>query len=1056
MNVSAPFIRRPVATSLLAAALLVAGAAAFTQLPVAPLPRVDFPTIGVGAGLPGASPETMASAVATPLERRFGRIAGLVEMTSTSSLGSTGINLQFDLDRDVESAARDVQAAINAAAGELPGNLPFRPTYRKVNTADNPILIISLKSKTLPLAQVFDAANTILAQKISQVQGVGQVTVGGGQQPAVRVQVDPGALAGVGLGLEDVRRALGTLTANQPKGSVSDGAQTQAIAANDQLMNADAWRQTIIHWYRPGQDTSAGASAGPGRTDTAAPVRLGDVARVSDSVENDRAAAWESGERTVIVVIRRQPGANILEVIERVKAILPGLTRAISPAIDVTVALDRAQTIRASVAEVEVSLVLSVALVVLVVFAFLRSFRATVIPSVAVPISLVATFGVMYLLGYSINNLSLMALTISTGFVVDDAIVVTENVSRLIERGEDPLRAAFDGARQIGFTIVSITVSLLAVFIPILLMGGIVGRLFREFAVTLAVAITVSAVISLTLTPTMCARLLRSEHGQAHGAHSARSARSAWDRLLERGFEALQQGYGRALRLILRHRTALGLVTLGTIALTLYLYVIVPKGLFPQQDTGLLIGFSDAPQDISFPALKARQEALNDIIKTDPDVDHFVSFIGTGNTGSMFISLKPRPGRKATADEIINRLRPRLGRVQGISLFLQAAQDVRIGGRLARTQYQYTLQDANLEELRQWAPKMLAKLRTLPELRDVASDQQTAGLQLMITIDRDTAARLGVNMRTLDDTLYDAFGQRQVATTFTQLNQYRVVLEIKPELALGPEALSQIYVRSATGAQVPLSALAQVGPSSTLLSVSHQGQFPSVTLSFNAAPGVALSQAVDAIHRAEREIGLPAAVHATFQGTAQAFRDSLDSEPWLILAALVTVYIVLGMLYESFIHPITILSTLPSAGVGALLALLLCRVELNVIALIGIILLIGIVKKNAIMMIDFAIEAERDEGLAPEEAIYQACILRFRPILMTTMAALLGALPLALGGGIGSELRRPLGIAIIGGLLFSQLLTLFTTPVTYLALDRFVRRRPKSEARAESMALSSQ
>jgi hydrophobe/amphiphile efflux-1 (HAE1) family protein len=1050
MNVSGPFIRRPVATSLLAAALLVAGAAAFTQLPVAPLPRVDFPTIGVGAGLPGASPETMASAVATPLERRFGRIAGLVEMTSTSTLGSTGINLQFDLDRDVDSAARDVQAAINAAAGELPANLPFRPTYRKVNSADNPILIISLKSKTLPLAQVFDAANTILAQKISQVQGVGQVNVGGGQQPAVRVQVDPGALAGVGLGLEDVRGALGTLTANRPKGSVSDGAQTQAIAANDQLTGADAWRKAIIHWHRPGQDT--------GRAEAGAPVRLGDIARVSDSVENDRAAAWESGERTVILVIRRQPGANILEVIERVKAILPELTRAISPAIDVTVALDRAQTIRASVAEVEMSLVLSVALVVLVVFVFLRSLRATIIPSVAVPISLVATFGVMYLLGYSLNNLSLMALTISTGFVVDDAIVVTENVARLIERGEDPTRAAFDGARQIGFTIISITVSLLAVFIPILLMGGIVGRLFREFAVTLAVAITLSAVISLTLTPTMCARLLRPEHGLAHdagGGRGSRSSRSSWDRLLERGFEALQRGYGRALRLILRHRTALGLVTLGTIALTLYLYVIVPKGLFPQQDTGLLIGFSDAPQDISFPAMKARQEALNAVVKTDPDVDHFVAFIGTGNTGMMFISLKPRPGRKASAEEIITRLRPRLGRVQGISLFLQAAQDVRIGGRFARTQYQYTLQDANLEELRQWAPKMLAKLRTLPELRDVASDQQTAGLQLMVTIDRDTAARLGVSMRDIDNTLYDAFGQRQVATTFTQLNQYRVVLEVKPELAQGPEALSQIYVRSATGAQVPLSTLARFGAASTLLSVSHQGQFPSVTLSFNAAPGVALGQAVEAIHRAEHEIGLPATVHATFQGTAQAFRDSLASEPWLILAALVTVYIVLGMLYESFIHPITILSTLPSAGVGALLALLVCRVEFSVIALIGIILLIGIVKKNAIMMIDFAIEAERDQGLAPEEAIYQACLLRFRPILMTTMAALLGALPLALGGGTGSELRRPLGIAIIGGLLFSQLLTLFTTPVTYLALDRFVRRRPRADERSGSAALAS-
>jgi len=1020
VNVSRPFIQRPIATSLLAAAILVAGAAAYTQLPVAPLPRVDFPTISVNAGLPGASPETMASAVATPLERRFGRIAGLTQMTSTSTLGSVGITMQFDLDRDVDAAARDVQAAINAAGGELPPNLPSRPSYRKVNPADTPILIVSLKSKTLTLAQVFDAANTILAQKISQVPGVGQVFVGGGQQPAVRVQADPVALAGAGFSLEDMRTALGSLTVDRPKGGVSSS-QTQAIGANDQLFGAAAWRNTII-----------GVRGG-------VPVRLADVARVTDSVENERTAGYADGERTVVLVVRRQPGANIIDVIERVKAILPGLAHSISPAIDVMVALDRSQTIRASVDDVQLSLIISVLLVVLVVFLFLRNVWATIIPSIAVPLSLIATFGAMYLLDYSLDNLSLMALTISTGFVVDDAIVVTENVARFVEQGARPLEAALRGAQQIGFTIVSITVSLLAVFIPILLMGGIVGRLFREFAVTLSIAIAVSAVVSLTLTPTMCAHLLHTKpHGQPRGY---------LDGLLERGFEALQRAYGRGLRFVLRHRFAMGVVTMTTIAFTIVLYIVVPKGLFPQQDTGSLQGFSDAPQDISFPAMKARQEALNKVVREDDAVDHFVSFIGGGggsatvNTGSVFMALKPRSVRKISADEVINRLRPKLSRIEGVNLFLQSTQDVNIGARLARTQYQYTLQDANLDELAQWAPKVLARLKALPELRDVASDQQTNGLELDVTIDRDTAARLGITMRDIDNTLYDAFGQRQVATSYTQLNQYRVVLEAKPELGTGPEALDHVYVRSLNGAAVPLSTFARVASSTTLLSVNHQGQFPSVTLSFNTAPNVALGPAVDAIHAAEREIGLPASVHADFQGTAQAFADSLRTEKWLILAALIAVYIVLGMLYESYVHPVTILSTLPSAGVGALLALLLCRTELSIIALIGIILLIGIVKKNAIMMIDFALEAERDEGLSPEESIYKACLLRFRPILMTTMAALLGGLPLALGNGTGAELRRPLGIAIVGGLLVSQVLTLFTTPVIYLALDRFAKRK---------------
>ena len=1018
LNLSEPFIRRPVATSLLATAILLAGAAAFTQLPVAPLPRVDFPTISVNANLPGASPETMASAVATPLERRFGRIAGLAEMTSVSSLGAVGITLQFDLDRDVDSAGRDVQAAINAAMGDLPPNLPSRPGYRKVNPSDAPILILSLTSTTLPLSRIYDVTNSILAQKISQVPGVGQVFVGGGQTPAVRVQVDPAALAGLGIGLEDVRSLLAKSTIDSPKGSLAGPVQSQSIAANDQLPRAELYRPLILA-YRNG-----------------AAVRLGDVATVIDGVENARVAAWTDGVRSVSIFVRRQPGANIIEVVDRVKALLPELTRSVSPAIDWHVALDRSQTIRASVRDVEFTLVLSILLVVLVVFVFLRSAWATLIPSVVVPLSLVGTFGAMHLFGYSLNNLSLMALTIATGFVVDDAIVVTENVTRFIEAGESPHAAAIRGARQIGFTIVSITVSLLAVFIPILLMGGMVGRLFREFAVTLSVSIAISAVISLTLTPMMSARLLKARSEERHGRLYL---------LTDRFFQWMVDGYGRGLSWVLDRQPLMLGVTVAAAALTVVLYVIVPKGLFPQQDTGIISGTSDAPQDISFPAMRERQESLNRVVLANPNVAHMVSFIGGGgaapNNGFFFVQLKPRSQRNASADQVIGQLRPQLAKVPGIALYLQSVQDVRVGGRMSRTQYQYTLQDANLEELNEWAPRVFEKLRSLPELRDVSSDQQTNALQLSLTIDRDTASRLGILPQAVDDALYDSYGQRQVATIYSQLNQYRVVLEVKPELQTEPQALDRVYVRSFSGAQVPLAAIASYRTERTLLSVSHQGQFPAVTLSFNLAPGVALGPAIDAIRKAQAEIRVPASIRASFQGTAQAFEQSLASQPLLVLAALLAVYIVLGVLYESLIHPITILSTLPSAGVGALLALLAFRTEFSVIALIGIILLIGIVKKNAIMMINFAIEAEREQGLSSREAIYRACILRFRPIMMTTMAALLGGLPLALGGGTGAEMRQPLGIAIVGGLVFSQALTLYTTPVVYLYLDRFTRRR---------------
>ena len=1053
MNLSRLFIDRPVATTLLTIGVALAGAIAFRLLPVSPLPQVDFPTISVQAGLPGASPETMAATVATPLERSLGRIAGVTEMTSSSSLGSTRITLQFDLNRDIDGAARDVQAAINASRSLLPSGLPNNPTYRKVNPADAPIMIIALTSDTMTRGQIYDAASTVLAQKLSQIDGIGQVSVGGSSLPAVRVELNPAALNKYGISTAQVRTAIQATNANRPKGALEDDQSHWQIGANDQAKVAADYIPLIVAY----RDNSA--------------VRLGDVADVVDSVQDLRNDGSANGKPSILLILNKQPGANIIETLDRVRAVLPQLRASISAAIDMNVMMDRTPGIRASLREVERTLVIAVALVILVVFLFLRNVRAALIPSVAVPVSLIGTFGVMYLAGFSLNNLSLMSLTIATGFVVDDAIVVLENVSRHIEQGMSPREAALKGAREVGFTVLSMSVSLIAVFIPILLMGGIVGRLFREFAISLSAAIVVSLAVSLTTTPMMCSRLLRPAGEYGRSRFAIRS---------ERLFDAMRNGYARTLKPVLDHGVLTMLVLLATIALNIYLYVIIPKGFFPQQDTGRLIGNIQGDQGISFQAMQQKLRDFVAIVRADPAVDNVVAFTGGGqrNGGFMFVSLKPLSQRRDSADLVIARLRGRLSQEPGANLFLQSAQDIRIGGRAANAQYQFTLQADDLAELRAWEPKIRQAMSDLPTLADVNTDQQDKGVQTTLSVDRDAAARLGVAMQSIDSTLNDLFGQRQVSTIYNPLNQYHVVMEAAPQYWQSPESLRDIYVAAGTPvvgtganpalgaasgnaaavgaassagptttststssattpAQIPLSTFATYGPTNTPLAVNHQGQFAASTISFNLPPDVSLSDATRVVYDAMAQLGVPSSVHGTFQGTARAFQASLASQPWLILTALLTVYIVLGVLYESYIHPLTILSTLPSAGVGALLALLAFRTDFSLMAFIGVILLIGIVKKNAIMMIDYALDVERNQNLTPREAIFDACLRRFRPIMMTTLAAMLGALPLAVGTGDGSELRRPLGISIVGGLLFSQLLTLYTTPVVYLYLDRF-------------------
>jgi multidrug efflux pump len=1012
MTFSEPFIRRPVATTLLTVAVALSGGVAFQLLPVSPLPEVDFPTISVNASLPGASPETMASSVATPLERQFGRIAGVTEMTSSSGLGSTSITLQFDLDRDIDGAGRDVQAAINAARGNLPANLPQNPTYRKVNPADAPIFMIVLTSSTLDKGEMYDAASTVMAQKLSQVTGVGQVLVGGSALPAVRVELNPDAVSKYGLGFEQIRTVLASANANSPKGHFSAGARTWEVGATDQIFKARDYRPLIVAYHN------------------GTAVRISDIGEAADSVEDLRNSGYANGKPSVLVILFRQPGANIIQVVDRLRSMLPQLKATIPQAIDMQVAMDQTVTIRSSLRDVELTLGISVLLVLVVVFFFLRNPRTTFIPSIAVPVSLIGTFGVMYLLHFSLDNLSLMALTISTGFVVDDAIVVIENITRYIERGMRPFEAALKGAQEIGFTVLTISISLVAVFIPLLMMGGIVGRLFREFSLTLSIAIAISMVVSLVTTPMMCAHLLKPP--RAHGGIY---------RATERAFQWVVALYGKALNVVLRHCFITLLVLLGAIALNVYLFVRIPKGFFPQQDTGRLNGAIQADQDTSFQAMDPLLRRFVEVVGADPAVDTVNGFTGGGrggatNTARMFISLKPLAERKVTADQVIARVRPKLARIPGATLYLQAAQDLRIGGRQSNAQYQFILQGDNVRDLEVYAPRMLNRLHTIPILADVNSDQQNHGLQVYVDYDRETAARFGISPQLIDNTLYDAFGQRPVSTMYTSLNQYHVIMEAAPKYWRSPEVLRQLYVRSPSGSEAPLSAFAHFVPEIASLSITHQGLFPAVTLSFNLQPGVSLGDAVKAINDAAISVGLPSTVHTSFAGTAEAYQESLSNEPVLIAAALLTVYLVLGILYESYIHPVTILSTLPSAGVGALLALMLTHTDLTIIAMIGIILLIGIVKKNAILMIDFALSAERNEGKSSRDSIYEASMLRFRPILMTTMAALLGALPLALGTGTGSELRRPLGIAIIGGLIVSQMLTLFTTPVVYLYFDR--------------------